>query len=144
MPSVVASPCCQRSVRNSLVPSRAQACDAPRHGGTTSVSSGIDCAAVLLGLRFRSASAAGKPLVRHTVRVSRAAVSAAVCTLCACVRLLVTAIWIYPSRRVRLNWPTATLRMAWPRPRRRIECVSPPSCTSLPLLAQKYDQHLAD
>ncbi|KAF8292053.1 hypothetical protein TcYC6_0118900 [Trypanosoma cruzi] len=36
MPSVVASPCCQRSVRNSLVPSRAQACDTPRHGGTTS------------------------------------------------------------------------------------------------------------
>ncbi|RNC55186.1 hypothetical protein TcCL_ESM07330 [Trypanosoma cruzi] len=36
MPSAVASPCCQRSVRNSLVPSRSQACDTLRHGSTTS------------------------------------------------------------------------------------------------------------
>ncbi|KAF5218767.1 hypothetical protein ECC02_008254 [Trypanosoma cruzi] len=57
MPSTVASPCCQRSVRNSLVPSRAKACDAPRHGGTTSLPSGIGCAAVLLGPRLCSASA---------------------------------------------------------------------------------------
>ncbi|RNE96968.1 hypothetical protein TcG_12788 [Trypanosoma cruzi] len=57
MPSAVASPCCQRSVRNSLVPSRSQACDAPRHGGTTFLPSGIGCAAVLLGPRLCSASA---------------------------------------------------------------------------------------
>ncbi|RNC38173.1 hypothetical protein TcCL_NonESM12609, partial [Trypanosoma cruzi] len=42
--------------------------------------SGIGCAAVLLGLRLCSALAAGNPLVRHTVRVSRAAISNAFCT----------------------------------------------------------------
>ncbi|EKG06677.1 hypothetical protein TCSYLVIO_002210 [Trypanosoma cruzi] len=57
MPSAMVSPCCQRSVRNSLVPSRAQVCDAPRHGGTTSPPSGIGCAAVLLGPRLCSVSA---------------------------------------------------------------------------------------
>ncbi|RNC51873.1 hypothetical protein TcCL_ESM10967 [Trypanosoma cruzi] len=56
MPSTVASPCCQRSVRNSLVPSRAKACDTPRHGGATSLPSGIGCAALLLGPRLCSAS----------------------------------------------------------------------------------------
>ncbi|KAF5216838.1 hypothetical protein ECC02_010355 [Trypanosoma cruzi] len=56
MPSAVASPCCQRSVRNSLVPSRAKACDTPRHGSATSLPSGIGCAAVLLGPRLCSAS----------------------------------------------------------------------------------------
>ncbi|KAF8289303.1 hypothetical protein TcBrA4_0001990 [Trypanosoma cruzi] len=60
MPSAVASPHRWRSVRNSLVPSRAQACDAPRHGGTTSPLTGIGCAAVLLGPRLCSASAAGR------------------------------------------------------------------------------------
>ncbi|RNC54754.1 hypothetical protein TcCL_ESM07811 [Trypanosoma cruzi] len=60
MPSAVVSPCCWRSVQSSLVPSRAQACDTPRHGGTTSPLSGIGCAAVLLGLRLCSASAAGR------------------------------------------------------------------------------------
>ncbi|KAF8303579.1 hypothetical protein TcYC6_0040020 [Trypanosoma cruzi] len=57
MPSAVASPCCQWSVRNSLVPSRAKACDTPRHGGTKSLPSGIGCAAVLFGPRLCSASA---------------------------------------------------------------------------------------
>ncbi|RNE96396.1 hypothetical protein TcG_13016 [Trypanosoma cruzi] len=57
MPSAMASPCCQRSVRNSLVPSRSQACDAPRHGGATFLPSGIGCAALLLGPRLCSASA---------------------------------------------------------------------------------------
>ncbi|EAN95972.1 hypothetical protein TcCL_ESM11688 [Trypanosoma cruzi] len=57
MPSAVASPCCLWSVRKSLVPSRAQACDAARHGGTTSPPSGIGRAAVLLGPRLCSASA---------------------------------------------------------------------------------------
>ncbi|RNC39519.1 hypothetical protein TcCL_NonESM11120 [Trypanosoma cruzi] len=57
MPSAMASPCCQRPVRNSLVPSRSQACDAPRHDGATSLSSGIGCTAVLLGPRLCSASA---------------------------------------------------------------------------------------
>ncbi|RNC52696.1 hypothetical protein TcCL_ESM10038 [Trypanosoma cruzi] len=56
MPSAVASPCCQRSVRNSLVPSRAKACDTLRHGSATFLPSGIDCAAVLLGPRLCSAS----------------------------------------------------------------------------------------
>ncbi|RNC41451.1 hypothetical protein TcCL_NonESM08970 [Trypanosoma cruzi] len=64
MPFAVASPCCQRSVRNSLVPSRSQACDAPRHGGATSLPSGIGCAAVLLGPRLCSASA-GTPSRRE-------------------------------------------------------------------------------
>ncbi|RNC41509.1 hypothetical protein TcCL_NonESM08932 [Trypanosoma cruzi] len=57
MPSAVASLRCQKSVRNSLVPSRSQACDTPRHGGATFLPSGIGCAAVLLGLRLYSASA---------------------------------------------------------------------------------------
>ncbi|EAN96851.1 hypothetical protein TcCL_NonESM08458 [Trypanosoma cruzi] len=83
MPSAVVSPCCWRSVQSSLVPSRAQACDTPRHGGTTSPLSGIGFAVVLLGLCLCSASAAGNPLVRHTVRVSRAAIPTAACTVCA-------------------------------------------------------------
>ncbi|RNE97296.1 hypothetical protein TcG_12644 [Trypanosoma cruzi] len=57
MPSAMASPCCWRSVRNSLVPSRAQACDTPRHGGATFLPSGIGCAAVLLGPRLCPACA---------------------------------------------------------------------------------------
>ncbi|RNE95703.1 hypothetical protein TcG_13288 [Trypanosoma cruzi] len=65
MPSAVSSPCCQRSVRNSLVPSRSQACDAPRHGGATFLPSGIGCAAVLLGPRLRSASAANSSRREH-------------------------------------------------------------------------------
>ncbi|RNF02057.1 hypothetical protein TcG_11314 [Trypanosoma cruzi] len=79
----VFSPCCQRPVRNSLVPSRAQVCGAPRHGGATSLPSGIGCAAVLLGPRLRSLSAAGNPLLRHTVRTALAAILTVVCTLCA-------------------------------------------------------------
>ncbi|KAF8278014.1 hypothetical protein TcBrA4_0118190 [Trypanosoma cruzi] len=53
------------------------------------------------------------PLLRHTVRVARAAISAVVCTLCARVPL-VTGIWMGPSRRMRLNWPSTTLCVAWP------------------------------
>ncbi|RNC57582.1 trans-sialidase [Trypanosoma cruzi] len=83
MPSAVVSPYRWRSVQSSLVPSRAQACDTPRHGGTTSPLSGIGCAAVLLGLCLCSAVAAGNPLVRRTVRVSRAAIPTAACTFCA-------------------------------------------------------------
>ncbi|KAF8279904.1 hypothetical protein TcBrA4_0099080 [Trypanosoma cruzi] len=49
-----------RSVRKSLVPSRSQVCDSPRHGGATSPLTGIGCTAVLLGLRLCSASAAGR------------------------------------------------------------------------------------
>ncbi|RNC39947.1 hypothetical protein TcCL_NonESM10629 [Trypanosoma cruzi] len=60
MPSAVVSPCCWRSVQSSLVPSRFQACDTPRHGGTTFLLSGIGCAVVLLGLCLCSASSAGK------------------------------------------------------------------------------------
>ncbi|RNC40006.1 exo-alpha-sialidase [Trypanosoma cruzi] len=95
MPSSVFSPCCQTPVRNSLVLSRAQACDAPRHGGTTSLPSGIGCAAVLLGPRLCSASAAGNQLVRHTVRVALAAILTVVRTPCACV----------PSGDWNMNWP---------------------------------------
>ncbi|RNC53583.1 hypothetical protein TcCL_ESM09083, partial [Trypanosoma cruzi] len=65
MPSTVASPWCWRSVRNSLVPSRAKACDALRHGGATSLPSGIGCAAVLLGPRLCSASAATSSRREH-------------------------------------------------------------------------------
>ncbi|RNE97231.1 trans-sialidase [Trypanosoma cruzi] len=95
MPSAVVSPCCWMSVQSSLVPSRAQACDALRHGGTTFPLSGIGCAAVLLGLRLCSASAAGKPLVRHTVRVAFAAIPTAACTVCARV----------PPGDWNMNWP---------------------------------------
>ncbi|KAF8296290.1 hypothetical protein TcYC6_0087200 [Trypanosoma cruzi] len=84
IPFAVFSPCCQRSVRKILVPSRAQACDAPRHGSATSPPSEIGCA-VLLGPRLCSVSAAGNPLVRHTVRVALAAVPTVFCTPCACV-----------------------------------------------------------
>ncbi|RNC39011.1 hypothetical protein TcCL_NonESM11689 [Trypanosoma cruzi] len=65
MPSAMASPCCQWSVRNRLVPSRSQACDAPRHGGATFLPSGIACTAVLLGPRLCSASAANSSLREH-------------------------------------------------------------------------------
>ncbi|KAF8307408.1 hypothetical protein TcBrA4_0018400 [Trypanosoma cruzi] len=65
MLSAVASPCCQRSVRNSLVPSRSQACDTPRHGGAKFPPSGIGCAAVLLGPRLCSASAANSSRREH-------------------------------------------------------------------------------
>ncbi|KAF8306744.1 hypothetical protein TcBrA4_0031450 [Trypanosoma cruzi] len=65
MLSAMVSPCCQRSVRNSLVPSRSQACDTPRHGGATFLPSGIGCAAVLLGLRLCSASAANSSRREH-------------------------------------------------------------------------------
>ncbi|EAN90923.1 hypothetical protein TcCL_Unassigned04575 [Trypanosoma cruzi] len=57
MPFAVFSPCCQRPVRNSLFSCGAQACDAPRHGGTMSLPSGIGCVAVLLGPRLCAASA---------------------------------------------------------------------------------------
>ncbi|RNC40670.1 hypothetical protein TcCL_NonESM09827 [Trypanosoma cruzi] len=57
MPFAVFSLCRQRPVRSSLVPSRAQACDTPRHGGATSPPSGIGCAAALSGPRPCSASA---------------------------------------------------------------------------------------
>ncbi|RNC39761.1 hypothetical protein TcCL_NonESM10845 [Trypanosoma cruzi] len=65
MPSAVASPCCQRSVRNSLVSSRSHACDAPRHGGATSLPSGIGCAAVLLGPLLCPASAGTSSRSEH-------------------------------------------------------------------------------
>ncbi|RNC38234.1 hypothetical protein TcCL_NonESM12537 [Trypanosoma cruzi] len=73
MPSAVASPCCQRSVRNSLVPSRSQACDTPRHGGATFLPSGIGCAAVLLGPRLCSASAgtSSRREHRHSLPTSK-------------------------------------------------------------------------
>ncbi|KAF5214966.1 hypothetical protein ECC02_012396 [Trypanosoma cruzi] len=73
MPSAVASPCCQWSVRNSLVPSRAQACDTPRHGGTKSLPSGIGCAAVLFGPRLCSASAvtSSRREHRHSLPTSK-------------------------------------------------------------------------
>ncbi|KAF8277910.1 hypothetical protein TcYC6_0005230 [Trypanosoma cruzi] len=90
IPFAVFSPCCQRSVRNSLV-----SCDAPRHGGTTSLPFGIGCAAALLGARLCSASAAGNLLVRHTVRVASAAILTVVCTVCACV----------PSGDWDMDWP---------------------------------------
>ncbi|RNF11408.1 hypothetical protein TcG_09295 [Trypanosoma cruzi] len=65
MPSAVASPCCWRSVQGSLVPSRSQACDTPRHGGATSLPFGIGCAAVLLGPRLCTASAANSSRREH-------------------------------------------------------------------------------
>ncbi|ESS60367.1 hypothetical protein TCDM_12116 [Trypanosoma cruzi Dm28c] len=83
IPFAVFSPCCQRPVRNSLVPSRAQVCDSPKHGGTISLPSGIGCTAALLGPRLCAASAAGNPLVRHTVRVALAAILTVVRTPCA-------------------------------------------------------------
>ncbi|RNF07019.1 hypothetical protein TcG_10246, partial [Trypanosoma cruzi] len=42
-----------------------QACDTPRHGGATFLPSGIGCAAVLLGPRLRSASAANSSRREH-------------------------------------------------------------------------------
>ncbi|RNC39248.1 hypothetical protein TcCL_NonESM11424, partial [Trypanosoma cruzi] len=85
IPFAVFSPFCQRPVRNGLVPSRAQACGAPKHGGTMSPLLLIGCAAALSGPRLCSASAAGNPLVRHTVRVALAAIPTVVRTPCACV-----------------------------------------------------------
>ncbi|ESS55818.1 hypothetical protein TCDM_12688 [Trypanosoma cruzi Dm28c] len=83
MPSAVASPCCQRSVRNSLLPSRSQACDVPRHGGTTFLPSGIGCAAVLLGPRLRSASAgtSSRREHRHSLPSSKRLIDALLPTL---------------------------------------------------------------
>ncbi|RNE96312.1 hypothetical protein TcG_13063 [Trypanosoma cruzi] len=73
MLSAMVSPCCQRSVRNSLVPSRSQACDTPRHGGAMFLPSGIGCAAVLLGPRLCSASAgtSSRREHRHSLSTSK-------------------------------------------------------------------------
>ncbi|RNC38511.1 hypothetical protein TcCL_NonESM12234 [Trypanosoma cruzi] len=73
MPFAVFSPCCQRPVRNSLFSCGAQACDAPRHGGTTSLPSGIGCAAVLLGPRLCAASAvtSSRREHRHSLPTSK-------------------------------------------------------------------------